>query len=211
MRVSVDPALLRPECRRRHVRPGEPRRQQHGCRPLSMSLENGIMEPRQHGCRITSVTTSVDPAREAFFRSLVENPPFPRDSSLAEQRDIMDTLASMNPPLPEGVAIEQVRLATGARAELLTPPEAHPRRAIVYAHGGAFVNGRTPSVWHYRVYRIAAAAHASLLYVLYRLAPEHPFPAARDDVIAGHEYPTTMGFEPEQVVDAADSAGVNLR
>ena len=118
---------------------------------------------------------------------LLENPPFPRNSSLEEQRDIMDSLSSMNPPLPHSVAVELVTLASGESAQLITPPEAHPRRAIVYAHGGGFVNGRSPSVWHYPVYRIAAAAHASLLYVLYRLAPEHPFPAARDDVIAGHE------------------------
>ena len=168
------------------------------------------MEPGQHGCRSTSVTTSVDPDRDAFFRSLAENPPFPPDSSLAEQRDILDTLASMNPPLPHDVAIEQVKLATGASAELITPPDAHPRRAIVYAHGGAFVNGRTPSVWQYPVCRIAAAAHASLLYVLHRLAPEHPFPAARDDVIAGHDYLRAMGYEPEHLAFVADSAGVNI-
>jgi monoterpene epsilon-lactone hydrolase len=108
------------------------------------------------------------------------------------------------------VAIERVNLATGASAELITPPEADSRRAIVYAHGGAFVNGRTPSVWQYPVYRIAAAAHASLLYVLHRLAPEHPFPAARDDVIAGHDYLRTRGHEPKDVAFVADSAGVNI-
>ena len=95
-------------------------------------------------------------------------------------------------------------------AELITPAEADPHRAIVYAHGGAFVNGRSPSVWHYPVYRIAAAARASLLSVLYRLAPEQPVPAARDDVIAGHEYLTARGYHPEHVVYVADSAGVNI-
>jgi epsilon-lactone hydrolase len=168
------------------------------------------MEVRHPGCSSTSVPTSADPARDAFFRSLVENPPFPPNSSLEEQRDIMDTLASMNPPVPHDVGSERVTLGTGASAELITPPEADPGRAIVYAHGGAFVNGRTPSVWHYPVSRIAAAAGASLLYVLHRLAPEHPFPAARDDVIAGHEYLVGRGYAPEHVVFVADSAGVNI-
>ena len=168
------------------------------------------MEPRQHECRTTSATTRADPARDAFFRGLLENPPFPRNSSLEEQRDIMDSLSSMNPALPHGVAVELVTLASGESAQLITPSEAHPRRAILYAHGGAFINGRSPSVWQYPVYRIAAAAHASLLYVLYRLAPEHPFPAARDDVIAGYAFLTAAGYEPKHVVYAADSAGVNI-
>ena len=168
------------------------------------------MELHQQGCRSTSVATGVDPDREAFFRGLVENPPLPPDSSLDEQRDILDALASMNPPVPHGVGIERVTLATGASAELITPPEADSGRAIVYAHGGAVVNGRTPSVWQYPVCRIAAAAHASLLYVLHRLAPEHPFPAARDDVIAGYDYLRTRGYEPEHVAFVADSAGVNI-
>ncbi len=168
------------------------------------------MEPRHHRCRSTTVATPADPARDAFFRSLFEQPPWPPDSSLDEQRDIMDSLASMNPPLPHAASSERVSVATGATAELIVPPQAHPRRAIVYVHGGAFVNGRTPSVWHYPVYRIAAAADASLLYVLHRLAPEHPFPAARDDARAGHEYLVQRGYAPEHIVFVADSAGVNI-
>jgi epsilon-lactone hydrolase len=168
------------------------------------------MDPFQDGYRSTSVPTTPDPAPEAFSRSLAENPPIPPESPLDEQRDIMDTLASMNPPLPQNVAREHVTLATETTAELITPPDAHPGRAIVYAHGGAFVNGRTPSVWHYPVYRIAAAANASLLYVLYRLAPEHPFPAAGDDVIAGYQYLAARGSASENVVFVADSAGVNI-
>ena len=67
-----------------------------------------MVEPRQHDCRSTSVPTNADPARDAFFRGLLENPPFPRDTPLEEQRDIMDSLSSMNPPLPHGVALELV-------------------------------------------------------------------------------------------------------
>jgi acetyl esterase/lipase len=116
----------------------------------------------------------------------------------------------MNPELPDVVAISHVTLATGARAELVAPPEAHDARAIVYAHGGAFVNGRTASVWQYPVYRIAAAANAKLPYVLHRLAPEHPFPSARDDVLAGYDHLLRTGYKPEQVAFVADSAGVNI-
>ena len=162
------------------------------------------------GCRTTSLPMRDDPARDALFRNLLDNPPFPAGSSLAEQRDILDALRSMNPELPGDVALRQVTLATGASAEVVALPEAHDMRAIVYAHGGSFVNGRTASVWQYPVYRIAAAASASLLYVLHRLAPEHPFPAARDDVLAGYEHLLREGYGPEQIVFVGDSAGVNI-
>ena len=162
------------------------------------------------GCRTTEVPTRDDPARDALFRNLRDNPPFPAGSSLEEQRDILDALKSLNPELPDDVAIGQVTLPTGGRAELVVPPEAHDARAIIYTHGGAFVNGRTAGVWRYPVYRIAAAANAKLLHVLHRLAPEHPFPAARDDVLAGYEHLLRTGYEPEQIAFVADSAGVNI-
>ena len=162
------------------------------------------------GCLTTQVLTRDDPARDALFQHLLDNPPFPAGSSLEEQRDILDALKSMNPELPDDVAIRQVTLATGARAELVAPPEAHDARAIVYVHGGSFVNGRTAGPWQYLSYRIATAAGAKLLHVLYRLAPEHPFPAARDDVLAGYTHLLRTGYEPEQIVFVADSAGVNI-
>ena len=162
------------------------------------------------GCRTTTVPTRDDPARDALFRNLLDNPPFPAGSSLEEQRDILDALKAMNPELPDDVAIRQVALATGARAELVAPPEADDARAIVYVHGGAFVNGRTAGAWQYPACRIAAAAGAKLLHVLHRLAPEHPFPAAQDDVLAGYDHLLRTGYEPEQIVFVADSAGVNI-
>jgi len=162
------------------------------------------------GCRTTRVPTRDDPARDALFRNLLDNPPFPAGSSLEEQRDILDALKSMNPELPDDVAIRQVTLATGGRAELVAPSEAHDARAIVYVHGGAFVNGRTAGVWQYPAYRIAVAAKAKLLHVLHRLAPEHPFPAARDDVLAGYDHLLRTGYEPDQIAFVADSAGVNI-
>src|SRR5688572_25124523 len=119
------------------------------------------------GCRTWSIPPRNDPARDALFRHLLDHPPFPPGSSLKEQREILDGLVSMNPAVPVEVDVRQVVLPTGAAAEHLAPPGADKKQAIVYAHGGAFVNGRTPGVWRYPAYRIAAAANASLLYVLH--------------------------------------------
>lgn len=168
------------------------------------------MGARSPGFRTTTVVTRDDPARDALFRNLLDNPPFPAGSSLEQQRDIMDALKSMNPALPDHVTVTHVTFATGGRAEIVSPPEADDARAIVYVHGGAFVNGRTSGAWQYPTYRIAAAAGAKLLHVLHRLAPEHPFPAARDDVVAGYDHLLRTGYEPEQIAFVADSAGVNI-
>ena len=162
------------------------------------------------GCRTSAVPTRDDPARDALFRNLLDNPPFPAGSSLEEQRDILDALKSVNPELPDDVAIREVPLVTGGRAEFVALSEANDARAIVYVHGGAFVNGRAAGAWQYPTYRIAVAAKANLLHVLHRLAPEHPFPAARDDVLAGYQHLLRAGYAPEQIAFVADSAGVNI-
>ena len=78
------------------------------------------MSPATPGFRTTSVLTRDDPAREALFRNLLENPPFTAASSLEQQRDIMDSLKSMNPELPADVAVTQITLATGGGAEKAT-------------------------------------------------------------------------------------------
>jgi epsilon-lactone hydrolase len=176
--------------------------------PITPGEENVIMHRR--GCLTTTVPTGEHADLDEFFRSLLDNPPFPSDATLEQQRDIMDAMGSMNPPVSGDIVTERIALHTGASAERIVPSGADPARSIVYVHGGAFVNGRTPSFWRYPVSRIAAAAEASLLYVLHRLAPEFPFPAARDDVIAGYEHLVGQGHDPAHIVFVADSAGVNI-
>src|ERR1700756_4677818 len=69
--------------------------------------------------------------------------------------------------------------AGGVMADLITTPDSEEDRHILFLHGGAFIVG---SPWLYRhvTWRIAAAACARIVAVDYRLAPEHPFPAALD-------------------------------
>lgn len=83
------------------------------------------------------------------------------------------------------------------------------RRIILYLHGGAFVAGST------RTHR-ALAAHLSqvarvpVLMPEYRLAPEHPFPAALDDAAAAWQHLYDTGYEPEHIAIGGDSAGGGL-
>jgi acetyl esterase len=101
------------------------------------------------------------------------------------------------------------------RARAYVPrPAADPPGAIVWLHGGGWIMGDIEGFD--RVSRaLANAAGATVVSVEYRLAPEHPYPAAVRDAEAAVEWATgdgaaQLGFEPQRVVVGGDSAGGNL-
>lgn len=92
-------------------------------------------------------------------------------------------------------------------AEWLFPPQADTRSAILYLHGGGFATG---SIKSHRaiVGRIAEAGNIRALLIEYRLAPEHPFPAAIQDVLLAYDWLRKNGYG--KIVVVADSAGGGL-
>jgi acetyl esterase/lipase len=96
--------------------------------------------------------------------------------------------------------------AGGVPASWCTPRVGEPERTVVYFHGGGYVFG---SVAGYRptLARLAVQANARVLAVDYRLAPEHPFPAAQDDCLAAAEFVLAGGADPARLALAGDSAG----
>ncbi len=96
----------------------------------------------------------------------------------------------------EGLAIESVRAS------------ASPRRALLYLHGGAFVMG-SPASYRSRAARLAYRCDAEVFVPDYRLAPEHPFPAALDDAVAAWLYLRGLVCDRPMFV-AGDSAGGGL-
>jgi acetyl esterase/lipase len=91
----------------------------------------------------------------------------------------------------------------------LEVPESRPDRIILYLHGGAFVC-RWPGMHAAMLGRWCARLRARALMVDYRLAPEHPFPAAPDDCLAAYRWLLGAGHDPRTIVLAGDSAGANL-
>lgn len=79
----------------------------------------------------------------------------------------------------------------------------------VYFHGGAFVMGGMNSHRHMAAY-LCQQAKLKMLMVDYRLAPEHPFPAAVDDTMAVYSELIANGLSPQRLILAGDSAGGNL-
>jgi monoterpene epsilon-lactone hydrolase len=111
-------------------------------------------------------------------------------------------------PLPDDVGVETVD-ADGVPAIWLTPPGASRKNTILYSHGGYYQRG-SPATHKELVARIARAAGARALAIDYRLAPEHPHPAAVDDAVTAYSWILDRGASPAEVGLAGDSAGGGL-
>ena len=110
--------------------------------------------------------------------------------------------------VPADVSVEPVS-ANGVRAEWISTPGAASDAAILYLHGGGYVIGSLDSHRHL-VAEAGRAAGCWALALDYRLAPEHPFPAAVDDAVAGYRYLLGRGIKPGRIAIAGDSAGGGL-
>lgn len=109
---------------------------------------------------------------------------------------------------PAGVRIERVSAGT-VPARWVDVAGAPQDRVLLYLHGGAFIT-ETPVFHGALLARICRAAGARGLMVSYRLAPEHPYPAALDDCIAAYHWLLAQGWPAGRIIVAGDSAGGNL-
>ena len=98
--------------------------------------------------------------------------------------------------------------ADGVPGVLATVAQSRAERCVLYFHGGGYSIG-TAALYRDFLWRIAAAARAQVLYFDYRLAPEHPFPAALDDAVAAYRW-LVGRFDRRHVAFAGDSAGGGL-
>ncbi|MGH2476508.1 MAG: alpha/beta hydrolase [Candidatus Limnocylindrales bacterium] len=158
-----------------------------------------------------------------------------------EVKTVLDALAALGSPAIEEQTPQEVReaygqfSALGSRAEMASvtdrscrgptcdvpvrvyvpTAEPGPRPVLVYFHGGGWVIGDLET--HDGTVRaLAAASGVTIVSVDYRLAPEHPFPAAIDDCMAAVRWvaePSTaaeLGIDPTRMAVGGDSAGGNL-
>jgi acetyl esterase/lipase len=131
----------------------------------------------------------------------------PRPAGLWERRQRLDALGGQY-PLPAHVSVTPVE-ANGVRAEWTTTPQADAARVILFLHGGGYVSGSLDSHRH-MIAEAGRQAHARTLALDYRLAPEHPFPAALEDALSGYAFLIAEGVEPRRIAIAGESAGGGL-
>ncbi|MCU0896823.1 MAG: alpha/beta hydrolase [Burkholderiales bacterium] len=97
----------------------------------------------------------------------------------------------------------------GVFAEWISVPQTRAGRVVLYLHGGSFAF-RYPNAHAALAARLCRRLGAQALIPDYRLAPEHPFPAAPDDCERTYRWLLARGFDPKGIVLAGDSAGGNL-
>lgn len=128
-------------------------------------------------------------------------------SSVAELRKL-DGLIIKNQKVPIGTEISPV-LVEGIGAEWVRARAAQTGRAILFLHGGGFVMG-SPATHRELAARLSAVANAAVLVLDYRLAPEHPFPAAMRDAVGAYRWLLGNGYTNAQLAIGGDSAGGGL-
>jgi len=141
------------------------------------------------------------PVMEAFSARLDSMPTIKRRREFAGA-------AEKKQRLPKGATAVPVTVGS-VPAEWITPATVASDAVILYLHGGGWILGWYNS-HRWMVSHICQAASCKALAVDYRLAPEHPFPAALDDCVAAYRSLVESGTPPERIVIAGDSAGANL-
>ena len=132
---------------------------------------------------------------------------FPADLGVGELRRRLAELASTQ-PLPAGVTVTPAALGGVPTAEI-TVDGTEPRHVILYFHGGVYVLGDAVQPAGLAA-QIARRASATVISVDYRLAPEHPYPAAVDDALAAYHALLLTGADPARIALAGESAGGGL-
>jgi acetyl esterase/lipase len=126
--------------------------------------------------------------------------------TLAERQALLD----LDVAVPDGTDVEVVD-DDGVRGEWIAAPGATAEGAVLHLHGGAYTGGGPGS---HRAFAAAlsAATGRPVFLVDYRLAPDHPFPAALDDALAAFHWLIGPGrrVSPDAVVVVGDSAGGGL-
>jgi epsilon-lactone hydrolase len=125
--------------------------------------------------------------------------------TLQERRAFMAAAAA---PPPAGTTVDAVD-GDGVPAEWVTAAGVTGQRVVLFFPGGAYHIGSVATLRHL-VALVSDAAQARVLNAGYRLAPEHPFPAAVHDAVTAYRWLLARGIPPGQIAVAGNSSGGGL-
>lgn len=126
---------------------------------------------------------------------------------LMNQRSYQTTFFTLK-PLPSDVIYDEIE-DFSYKAEWVIPPDEDPEKVIFYTHGGGYGMGDLISS-RALIAPIAKKTGIRVFSFEYRLAPEHPFPAAFDDAKKAYEYVLGQGYSPGNIIAFGESAGGGL-
>jgi epsilon-lactone hydrolase len=153
--------------------------------------------------RRSSVSTEQQETLDAILRQSA----LPVGSDVNEQRRLFREAVSAQ-PLPSDVTVTAASLGDIPTAEI-TVDRIEPRHVVLYFHGGVYVISDA-FLAAGLASQVGRRTHARVISVDYRLAPEHPYPAAVDDALAAYEGLLDDGFAPSDIAFAGESAGGGL-
>jgi len=143
-----------------------------------------------------------------LLRFKLRKPVFDFNSSIENFRRECEEGAAKYGKIPEGVSVVSDEIS-GVKAEWLVPAGAPADKIIMYVHGGGYVSGSCSDHRGFVARFAASCGYAALTYE-YRLAPEHPFPAAVEDSVAVYRALTGSKYAPADIIIAGESAGGGL-
>jgi acetyl esterase/lipase len=132
---------------------------------------------------------------------------FPPNSDVNEQRRLLRELLSAQ-PLPADVTVTPGELGGVPTAEV-TIDDIEPRHVVLYFHGGVYAMGDA-ALAAGLASQVGRRTHAKVISIDYRLAPEHPYPAAVDDALAAYRALLDSGIAASEIAFAGESAGGGL-
>lgn len=130
------------------------------------------------------------------------------EEDIKKQRSSMELAGRLAAPT-DGITIRPFE-AHDMTCEEVTPEFAHnPKYVILYAHGGGYTCG---GISYARILaaKLAIASGFTVISFAYRLGPENKYPAQFEDIKSMYDEVLDMGYEPENILFAGDSAGGNL-
>jgi len=140
-----------------------------------------------------------------FLKAAKSNQTAGADIEAARQG--LEALSGLTPIQPD-IKVEKTDIE-GIKAEWVAAPNAQDDRVFLYLHGGAYIMGSC-NTHRYLASKLSHATAARVLVPEYRLAPEHPYPAAIEDAVRVYRSLINSGYSPERIIIGGDSAGGGL-
>jgi monoterpene epsilon-lactone hydrolase len=165
----------------------------------------GLARSRWRPSNRREITVSIQ--QRETLDAILRQGGFPADADVFEQRRLLRELLSAQ-PLPPEVTVTDGELGGVPTADV-TVEGVEARHVVLYFHGGVYVMGDAALAAGLAA-QIAQRTQAKAISVDYRLAPEHPYPAAVDDALAAYKGLLDAGTAPSDIVFAGESAGGGL-
>ena len=149
------------------------------------------------------------PSLQAMLFNLIMKTTFKsKPIHLVDEKVLRDNAEKFAPDkVPDDLTLDTVEAPV--KGEWHRSKSAEPGRTVLYLHGGGYVFG-SPKSHRAMTFALAREAAAEIFSLDYRMASEHPFPAAVDDAAAAYRWLLDQGRDPSRMIVAGDSAGGGL-